>query len=376
MTKGKTDIHSIEKRWKEFWEREKLFKFDSNSGKEIYSFDIPPPTISGRLHMGHAFGDAQQDFFVRFKRMRGYEVLNPFGTDNNGLPTLKLVEKEKNLSSKDMKREEFIDLCQKTIEKKYIPQFLDDVKNLGVSADFDLFYSTIDERARRISQWSFIDLYNKEREYREESPALWCPKCQTTIAQFELEDKDIGSYFNDIVFKISSEENKEGEEKQDVIISTTRPELLSACVAVFVNPKDEKNKHLIGKKAKIPLYDFEVSVLADKNVEMEKGSGVVMCCTFGDQTDMEWQKAHNLEIKMAIDSAGKMTSLAGDYKGLSIKEARNKIINDLKSQGLLKNQRKITHPVNVHERCGTEVEFIKTKQWFVKYLDLKKEMYQ
>lgn len=364
---AKLDFKEIEEKWKKFWEEEGIYKFDPESDKTIYSIDTPPPTVSGRLHMGHVLGDAQQDFFARYKRMQGFNVLSPFGTDNNGLPTLKLVEKEKNVNSKDMKREDFIELCNKTIKEEFIPMFIKDIKDLGASTDFDIFYSTIDERSRRLSQWSFIDLYKKGREYRQESPALWCPVCQTTMAQFELEDEEKGASFNHIKFKAENEE---------ITIATTRPELLCACVALFVNPEDSKNKHLMGKKAKVPLYNFEVPIIADKNADPEKGSGIVMCCTFGDQTDMEWQKSYNLPIKVAISKDGKMTSLSGKYEGKKVNEAREKIIEDLKSEGFLKDQEQITHSVNVHDRCGNEIEFITAKQWFVKYLDLKEKMYE
>ncbi|MCK5107519.1 MAG: valine--tRNA ligase [Nanoarchaeota archaeon] len=360
------DFTEVEPRIMQFWEKEKIFKFNTtNTEKEIFSFDTPPPTISGRLHMGHVFGDAQQDFIARYKRMKGFNVLNPFGTDNNGLPTLKLVEKEKKVNSKDMTREEFIELCQKTIKEEFIPQFLNDAKRLGISADWDIFYSTIDRRSRRISQKSFIDLYKMGREYRTECPSLWCTKCQTTIAQVELEDVDKNTIFNDIVFKIGN---------QDLIISTTRPELLPACVCVFVNKSDKRYKDIIGKKAKVPLFDFEVPILTDEKANPEKGSGAVMCCTFGDQTDMEWQKAHNLPIKEAISINGRMSSLSGKYENMKPEEARKEIIKDLKENNLLKNQKPLKHAVNVHERCGTPIEFIHSKQWFIKYLNIKEDM--
>ena len=363
--KNQYDFKGIEEKIRNFWEKNKIYKFNPNSNKKIYSVDTPPPTVSGRIHMGHAFSDSQQDFFVRYKRMRGFNVLNPFGIDNNGLPTLRLIEKEKNVSSKNMTRKQFIELCNKTIEKEFIPEFISDTKSIGISADWDIFYSTIDEHSRKISQKSFIDLYHQGREYRIEAPALWCTKCQTTIAQVELEDRDIESKFNDIIFKVNG---------KDIIISTTRPELLPATVAVFVNPTDKRYHDLVGKKAKVPLFNFEVPILEDEKADPEKGTGIVMCCTFGDQTDMEWQKEHKLKIKTAITRDGKMTSLARKYGGMNIKQAREKIIEDLKKQKLLVKQKEIVHPVNVHERCGNEIEFIHSKQWFIKYLDLKKEM--
>jgi valyl-tRNA synthetase len=361
----KYDFKESEEKWRNFWEENGIYKFDTNSKKKIYSVDIPPPTISGKLHMGHAFGDSQQDIFVRYKRMKGFNVLNPFGIDNNGLPTLRLVEKEKKVDSKKMDRKEFIELCNKTINEEFIPAFVDGAKQLGISADWDLFYSTIDERSRRLSQWSFIELYNQGREYRTESPALWCTECQTTIAQVELEDKEFSSKFNDIVFNVGGKE---------LVIATTRPELLPACVALFYHPEDKRYKKFKGKKAKVPLFDFEVPILEDKRADPEKGTGIVMCCTFGDQTDMEWQKAHKLPIKEAINKDGTLTAICGKYEGMKVGEARKEIIEELKNSNLLKGQKSITHAVNTHERCGTPVEIMTSKQWFIKYLDLKKDM--
>ena len=361
----KYDFKEVEPRLMKSWEGEGIYRFQVDSKKKIYSVDIPPPTISGRLHMGHAYGDSQQDFFVRYKRMKGFNVLNPFGTDNNGLPTLRLIEKEKNVDSNSMSRKEFIELCNKTISEEFIPQFIDDAKRLGISADWNLFYSTIDPRSRRISQESFIDLYEKGREYRADAPALWCTECKTTIAQVELEDKEFSSYFNDIKFEVDGGE---------LVIATTRPELLSACVAVFYNPSDKRYKKLKGKKARVPLFDFEVPIMEDEKVDIEKGTGIVMCCTFGDQTDMEWQKKYKLPIKEAISRDGKLTEISGKYAGLKINEARKKIIEDLKEKEILIKQKKINHAVNTHERCGYPIEIMTSKQWFIKYLDLKEDM--
>jgi len=211
----------------------------------------------------------------------------------------------------------------------------------------------------------FFGLHKKNRVYRKDAPSMWCPECQTGISQAEAQDKEIESSFNDIVFKVDG---------KNVIIATTRPELLPACVSIFYNPSDSRYKKLNGKKAHVPLFNFDVPIMEDARVDKDKGTGLVMCCTFGDQTDMEWQKAYNLPIKTAIDRSGKMTDIAKEYKGLSIKEARKKIIEDLKNSNLLTGQKKIKHMVNVHERCGTEIEIIKSRQWFVKYLDLKPEM--
>jgi valyl-tRNA synthetase len=370
MAKEQIDFKAIEKKWRDFWEKENIYRFDVNSDKKIFSVDTPPPTVSGEMHMGHACSYSQQDFVIRFKRMSGFNVFYPFGTDDNGLPTERLVEKKKGVKSKEMSRENFIKLCMDFLKEER-PNFIQDWKNIGISCDWKVLYSTIDAHSRRISQWSFLDLYKKGRMQRRDAPSMWCPECKTGVAQVEVEDKNIDSTFNDIAFKVDTQNGTSGK---DLIVATTRPELLPACVAVFYHPDDKKYKKLKGKKAKVPLFNFEVPIMEDKRVDPKKGTGIVMCCTFGDQTDMEWQKAYNLEIKEAISPEGIMTSIAGKYSGMKIKEARKKIISDLKESGLLKNQKPIIHAVNVHERCGTEIEFVKSKQWFLKYLDLKKEM--
>ncbi len=364
------DAKVSEPKWVEFWEKNKTYQFDQKSKKEIFSIDTPPPTVSGKMHLGHSFSYSQEDFIARYKRMAGFNVFYPFGTDDNGLPTKLLVEKEKHVKASMMDRKEFVKLCLETLEKELRPKYITDWKRIGMSCDFDIFYTTIDKHCQKISQKSFIDLYLAGREYRTEAPAMYCPKCQTAISQVECEDSDISSFFNDIVFKV---EDEKGNEKE-LIIATTRPELLPACVAVFYHPDDKRYKNLNGKKAKVPLFDFEVPILEDERADPEKGTGLVMCCTFGDTTDVEWQKAHNLPIKGAIGKDGKMTKIAGRYEGQSIDTARKMIIEDMKDQRLLISQEPITHAVNVHERCGTPIEFIHSKQWFVKYLDLKKDM--
>ena len=359
------DPHAEEKRWQDFWEKEHVYSFDKKSSKPIYSVDTPPPTVSGKMHIGHSFSYSQQDFIVRYKRMAGFNVFYPFGIDNNGVPTERLVEKMKGVKARDMSREAFQKLCMDTLEKELLPVYLGNWKGIGMSCETGYFYTTINPSTIKISQKSFIDIYKMGREYRKDAPAMWCPECETGISQQECQDKQVDSFFNDIVFKV---------EGKELIIATTRPELLPACVAIFYHPDDKRYQHLKGKKAEVPLFGFEVPILSDARVDVEKGTGIVMCCTFGDQTDMEWQKAYNLPIKIAITTNGRMSEIAGKYRSLPIKDARKEIIEELKKSGLFKSQKPINHAVNTHERCGTEVEFIKSKQWFIKYLDLKDEM--
>lgn len=344
-----------------FWETERIFKFDPKNKKKIFSIDTPPPTVSGKMHVGHAFNYTSFDVIARYKRMQGYSLFFPFGTDDNGLATERLIEKLKGVKAKEMARDEFVALCLKTLEE-IRPAFVADWKRIGMSCDFELFYSTIDKHCRAISQRSFIELYKQGREYRKEAPTIWCPECQTAIAQVELKDKQLESTFNDIVFKVDDKE---------LIISTTRPELLPSCVAVFYHPNDTRYKGLKGKKARVPLFNFEVPILEDEGADPNKGTGIVMCCTFGDVMDIEWWYKHKLPLKISIDKDGRLNARAEKYAGLTVSEARKAIIEDLKKEGLLRGQKKIVHTVNVHERCETPIEFIVTKQWFIKYLDLK-----
>jgi len=353
------DFKKQEQKWKEYWEKEGVYRFDPQKEGEVYSIDNPPPTISGRMHIGHSYSFGQQDMIARYRRMRGDNVFYPFGTDDNGLATEKLVEKENNVRMFDMSRSEFISLCQDTL-KKIRPEFIQDWKDIAMSCDFSLNYSTISSHVQEMSQNYFIDLYENGRVYHKDGPTIWCPLCQTAIAQAELEDKEKESVFYEIEFKT---------EEGGLTIATTRPELLPACVSVFVHPSDDRYKKLIGKKATVPIFEQQVEIIADEEVDMEKGTGAVMCCTFGDVTDIEWFYAHKLPLRNCLTKDGKLNEGAGKYEGLSVEEARERVVSDLD----IVSRKEIEHTINVHERCGTGVEIIPTKQWFIKYLDLREE---
>lgn len=359
--------HEIEKRWQNFWEEEKIYAFDPYSNKKIYSIDTPPPTISGKMHIGHAFSYSQMDFIARYHRMKGENVLCPFGTDDNGLPTEMLIEKIHNIQSRKMEREKFIELCLKTLEE-IRPKFIEDWKMLAISADWNIFYSTIDKHCRRISQLSFIDLYKKGRIYRKKAPFIWCPKCKTAISQVEMKDEEVEK---DLVYiKLSTSIN------EDIIIATTRPELLAACVAIYVHPKDERYKKFLKNKAKakLPIYNRDVEILANEDVDMNFGSGAVYHCTFGDVKDVEWTQRFNTKIIEIINEEGILNENTGKYCGMKIEEARREIIKDLENLGAIIKKEKIKHIINVHDRCNTPIEFLTTEQWFIKYLDLKKQL--
>ena len=358
------DPKAAEKKWQIYWEKEGINKFSPKSRAEVYSVDTPPPTVSGNMHLGHAFSYAQADFIVRYHKLLGKNIFYPFGFDDNGLATERFVEKKIGKRATDMPRQEFIRVClneTKEVEKK----LKEDWASLGICPDWGITYRTIDDYSRKTSQKSFLDIYKMGRAYQKEAPTIWCPECQTAIAQVELEDREFESFFLDLNFEL--------ENKKNIVIATTRPEFLPACVAVFVHPEDKKNRHLAGKKAKVPLFNQLVPIIADERADPEKGTGIVMCCTFGDQTDAEWWKAYKLPLRTAITPDGKMSEAAGEYRGLPIKEARKRITDNLMQKGIVVNKRKIRHVVNVHERCGTEIEFLVTKQWFIKYLDLKEK---
>jgi len=361
MVLGDYNPKEIEEKWRKYWEDKKIYKFNPKTKKKIYSIDTPPPTVSGEMHIGHAFSYSQQDFIARFHRMKS-GIFYPFGTDDNGLPTERLIEKLKGVKSKSMSREEFIKLCLKTL-KEITSDFIDDWKRLGISADYGISYSTIDENSRKISQLSFIELYKKNQIYKKSFPTLWCPECQTAIAQAELEDKSQESKFTTLKFHANGKE---------LPIATTRPELLPACVAVFINSKDKRYKSLVGKKAKVPLFNFEVPIIEDKSAKIEKGTGVLMICSYGDKFDADAIQRHKLTPRVIINPEGTL-NIPG-YEGLKIKQAREKILQELQKSGSIKEQKLIQHIVNVHDKCGTEIEFLPTEQWFVKILDKKQKL--
>ena len=321
--KDSYDPKEAEPRIKKFWEENKIYKFNPDSKKKIFSIDTPPPTVSGKMHIGHAFSYSQADFIVRFNRMNG-NVFYPFGTDDNGLPTERLIEKLKNVKSKEMPREEFIRLCIKTL-KEITPDFIEDWKILGISCDYSLYYSTIDDNSRKLAQKSFLDLYKKGRVYKKGFPTLWCPECQTSIAQAELEDKEESSLFSTLKFSVDGKE---------LLIATTRPELLGACVAVFVNPEDKRYKSIIGKKAKVPLFEHEVPIISDSSADIEKGTGVLMVCSYGDKFDVDAIKRHKLNSRIVLNLDGTLN--IEPYNGMKTKEARKKILQGLKDKDLIK----------------------------------------
>ena len=374
MPSGEYDPDTAEPHWQRQWVDEETYAYpdDGVDPNTAFSIDTPPPTVSGNLHWGHVYGSILQDIVARFHRMYDSAVFYPFGYDDNGIASERLTERELDVRHGDFDRGTFQEKCR-GVCAEYEADFTEKMQGVGLSIDWNNTYRTISPTVQRVSQLSFIDLYEKGREYRQEAPAIWCPECETAISQVETEDDEQGSHFHDIEFGVV---DATAPVPDAFTISTTRPELLPACVAVFVHPDDESNQPLVGQTAEVPLFGHEVPILADDRVDMETGSGVVMCCTFGDQTDIEWYQAHDLDLRVAIDESGHLTDVAETYEGLHADAAREAIVDDLDDAGALLDRWEITHTVNVHERCGTGVEFLVTEQWYIEVLDKREEYLQ
>lgn len=349
------------------WQRGGVYHFDPQRDAPVYSIDTPPPTVSGHLHLGHVYSYSHADFIARFWRMNGRNVFYPMGYDDNGLPTERLVEKRLGITAAQVGRSAFIEKClqiSEEAERDYQQLW----QRLGLSIDWRYTYRTIDERSRRACQLSFIDLQRRGLAYRREAPAIWCPECRTSIAQAELNDLERPSEFTTLAFQL--------EDGALLPIATTRPELLPACVAVFVHPGDERFRGLAGRRASVPLFGQSVPILEDPGADPQKGTGAVMCCTFGDTADVAWWYTHHLPRVEAIGRDGRMTAAAGAYAGLTTAEARRQILDALAQAGLTLGQQTIQQSVRVHERCDTPVEYIPVSQWFIRVLDFKQELLQ
>ena len=271
-------------------------------------------------------------------------------------------------------------------------------QSLGFSVDWRLRYSTISPAAQRMSQWSFLDLHRKGRVYRATAPNPWCIECRTAIAQAEVDDIERETTFYTLAFRLadsdggrwtvngsSSANNTPQPDDNEtaptvhrplstVQIATTRPELLPACVAIFVHHDDGRYAALVGAEAIVPLFERRVPILADQAVDPAKGSGAVMCCTFGDATDVAWWKDHRLPLIALLNKAGRLSAHGGPYADLSLGQARQRIIADLAANGVLLGQRPAHQSVRVHERCGTPLEILETEQWYIRLLDVKEEL--
>ncbi len=362
------NAQEAEQKWQKYWQENNIYRFDPKSKKPVYSIDVPPPYASaGHLHIGHALHYTQFEIIARYKRMQGFNVYFAPCFDNNGLPTEKYVEETYNISKSSTTREEFRKLCAKEsakVEKEYADRVF---RRLGHSYDWSLLYTTIDPEAQKVAQMSFLDLYEKKFCYRAEEPTLWCTNHQTALAQAEVEDLERTTTLNYINF--------DTETGDKITIATTRPEFIPACVAIFYNPKDKRYAGLKNKRAIVPLIDENVPILTDDKVDKDFGTGLVMVCTFGDTTDIEWWRKHKLPLKAILTKEGKLQN-AGKYTGLMLSEARSKILLDLEDHRRIVKREQLKQTIGSCWRCSTPIEYIVTKQWFIKTLDFKKQLIQ
>ena len=354
-------FETIEKQMQAFWDKEQIYRFDPDKKGPLYSIDTPPPTVSGHLHIGHVFSYTQAEMIARYRRMHGFNVFYPFGFDDNGLPTERLVERDEGITAKALPRSVFTQKCI-GITEKYENDFREMWKSLGFCVDWSLQYTTVSPQVQKISQELFLELVKQGKAYTKESPVLWCTQCQTSIAQAELDTKDAESTFNYLPFQTGDD---------TLAVATTRPELLYGCVCLFVHPADPRYSRYIGQTAKVPLYDYQIPVMADEKVSMDKGTGAVMCATFGDSTDAEWTDAYRLPYRKIILPDGTIEGDVPFIGGLDTLSARKEILRLLSEKGLLLKTESITHTVAIHERCGREIEIIPSRQWYIDVLSEK-----
>jgi valyl-tRNA synthetase len=403
------DSRAAESRWTTEWARLKAYAADpSRPRDETFVIDTPPPTVSGSLHVGHVFSYTQTDVIARYQRMRGRSVFYPMGWDDNGLPTERRVQNyfhvrcdarapyEPNLrlepadaaKAKEpprvVSRPNFIELCLE-VTRRDEEAFKALWRRIGLSVDWQEEYSTIDDRCRHLAQASFLDLFAKGHVYSVEAPTMWDVDFQTAVAQAEVEDRPTRGAFHDIAFGV--------EGGGEFVIATTRPELLPACVAVTAHPDDERYRALFGKRAITPLFKAPVPIFPSELVDPEKGTGILMVCTFGDATDVQWWREQKLPLRQVLGRNGRLvpvtfgtpgwesvdaTAANDSYArlvGKAVTGARTAVVELLRDpqhgSALRADPRPIEHSVKFYEKGDRPLEFMSTRQWFVRLLDKK-----
>jgi valyl-tRNA synthetase len=349
------NFSQVEEKWVESWDNS-VYYFDWESKKPQYIIDTPPPYPTGNFHIGNALNWCYIDFAARYKRMRGYNVMFPQGWDCHGLPTEVKVEEIHHITKNQVPREEFRRLCEKLTEDA-IGRFHKSMGRLGLSIDWSNEYVTMKPEYYVKTQRSFVQMYRKGQIYRDDHPVNWCPRCGTAIAFAEVEYDSRTTSLNYMRFPA---------EEGFIEIATSRPELLAACVAVAVNPEDERYQKYIGTQVRVPIFDYPVPVFADPAVDPRFGTGVVMICTFGDKQDVRWWMEHHLPLRQAIDREGRLTEIGGPYCGLSVEETKKKIIQDMLDRDIVFKQEPLEQNVGLCWRCKTPIEILSERQWFVR----------
>jgi valyl-tRNA synthetase len=411
------ESREAEEKWSKVWESGATYAYSEQSAAPAYVIDTPPPTVSGSLHVGHVFSYTQTDVIARYQRMRGRNVFYPMGWDDNGLPTERRVQNyfhvrcepgaepfdvttigppddaARKLPPRKLQRGAFIDLCVRlTAEDEKAFKAL--WQRLGLSVDWSQEYSTISVHSRRISQLSFLDLFEKKHVYTVEAPTMWDIDFKTAVAQAEVEDRPMKGAFHKIRFAV--------EGGGEFVIATTRPELLPACVGVAAHPDDERYKALIGKNAITPIFWAPVPIFASPLVDPAKGTGILMVCTFGDATDVQWWREQKLALRQTIGRDGRMTpvdfgtpafpskdaaSANASYAaiaGKSMSESRRLMVEALRdpktspdnsgAAPLVSEPEPLEHAVKFYEQGDRPLEFVSSRQWFVRLLDQRDKM--
>ncbi|MHB8233994.1 MAG: valine--tRNA ligase [Solirubrobacteraceae bacterium] len=397
-------LDGLERKWGEAWERDGCYAFDRSAPREsVFSIDTPPPTVSGSLHVGHVFSYTHTDTVARYQRMRGKAVFYPMGWDDNGLPTERRVQNHFGVrcdpsvaydpdfappqepsekEPRSISRPNFVELCLRLTEtdERAFEQLW---RGLGLSVDWSMNYTTIGARAQRISQRSFLDLLARDEAYQLEAPTLWDVDFQTAVAQAELEDRERPGAMSRVRFRVAGDGAPAGGE--EALIETTRPELIPACVALLAHPDDERQRSLVGGEVLTPLFGTRVPVLTHPLVDPEKGTGLVMVCTFGDLTDVVWWRELGLPVRSVLGPDGRLTDVpwgaAGwesvdverarrDYSELSgrtVNQARRRILELLEqSEDLVGEPTPVTRAVKFFEKGERPVEIVTSRQWFIR----------
>ena len=367
-----------EKRWSkeieaeilEAWKREDLYRFDPEKPGPIIVIDTPPPYPSGKWHVGAAAHYAQIDMIARYFRMKGWNVFVPWYADRNGLPVEVAVEKKYNILAKEVARtregrQKFLELCRQELDK-IEAEFVKLWTRLGCSFTY-LRDGTDSPRYRTITQATFIELWRRGLIYEAEKPVTWCPRCGTSLSEAEIEYRTEKGYLYYVRWRVK-------ETGEEIVIATTRPELIGAARAVIYNPEDERYKHLKGKHAIVPLYGYEVPIYEHPAAKPEYGTGLVMISSYGDWTDVMIINELGLEPRLIVTPDGRMNEKAGFLKGLTIPEARKRIVEELERQGLIAKKEPLEHNVPICWRCKTPIEIIHVKEYFLKQLEFKDKL--
>ncbi|PIE33778.1 valine--tRNA ligase [candidate division KSB3 bacterium] len=412
------DTQGAECRWDATWDKTGIYRYDPTISRDrTFVVDTPPPTVSGSLHIGHVFSYTHTDVIVRYKRMQGYNIYYPMGWDDNGLPTERRVQnyfhvtcnptvpynpdfqaqhanaKMRKKRPQEISRKNFTELCLQ-LTKEDEQAFMQLWRRIGLSVDWHEEYATIDDHCRHLAQLSFLDLYQKGHIYNQESPTMWDVNFQTAVAQAELEDRPMTGAFYRVAFGVEHDERQ-------FVIATTRPELLAACVGVTAHPDDSRYKDLFGKRAITPLFRVPVPIFPSELADPEKGTGILMVCTFGDQTDVQWWKEQQLNLRQIIGLNGRLMPVTYGTEGWESlnPDAANVYYEQLAGQNI-KNAQKImvellrdpeggatgagaplqgepeplTHDVKFYEKGDRPLEFVPTRQWFVRLMDKKEDL--